>query len=373
MELIHHILSNNNIEWSDLTKRYVDDHVAKQRIVSTDTFISDILIFIRVYSRLLITHATQEMRVKNSELLVIPTGSQDITSDYDVMLIGPGSDLLIKHIFTMFNTVHPQGDLSTFADTNFYPTPWFLPNDNQPRWIRTNAVTGKMDGRTVSCSVPLHKKFSKVERQYVFENFQEICEHVVQQSVKIKKSTTRKYKKLLQITKILNNFYYGSGTMTEHEYWDLLFGAQQTSVEAFTSTSAIAFVVLRLQKQLLVKLPTYNMETIIIELICQLLQHKGMNVQKHKHNILFDFIDVGDTYLFTTAKYVYRIQEVLKEILKPTCDRSVWMSTLPLYISKQKQNSSPEQVEQYKVLLVVFAYKLTKYWTKTFFVPLKDG
>ena len=297
-----------------------------------------------MYSKLLIAYETTKFQQQMvSNIHVFPTGSQELTSDYDVAIVDPRNFELLQWIFVAFHSVHAGGTMSTFADTNFYLTPWFLEIPGiTPNFLLVNSIKCTLNGTVVRCAVPFLETFAVLERHMLRKKFEWTLARNIHKLTD--DDIQAKYARLSQIAEQLNGFYYHQKQLPESNYWTLLFEAQNNSIEAFTSTSAIAFVVQYLQNNdTTVQLPRYNLWTVLIEMVCQLVEHRGIQVRA---NQTFHFETVQDTPMFATAKYIYRIQEVLQKL-----GETEMASPLPLQISKSKHASTDQARRDYRQFL----------------------
>lgn len=244
-------------------------------------------------SRIILDYEFAEWNKKHSNSLkLIAAGSTNITSDYDVTLIGKKASQFVSLVLNkMSKLLHSKTHtMAEFADTNMYILPGiYKETSNLPKWFQTVKISS--DG--VKVPIPSSEVAKAIERHYI----QELWKHGPNTN-----TIQTKYNHLIKHTKPLEDFYYSNRSMTETNYWHTLFTANQYAIEAYRSISAFLVVVVEMQmKHSISQLEDHHYFISAIENIIALKDHgllgRSYTIKKH----------IPNSKLLQVSKYVQRL------------------------------------------------------------------
>ena len=133
------LLLQSNLSWED-AKSMLRTTGENGRIQETGLTITNHLLYIRALSRVLVDVETYDWNRHKPPALqieLVVAGTNNITSDYDVTMVGPQASVLSTTIMAKFHAETGK-DLAVYADTNLYclpfvklhatqqQTPWFM-------------------------------------------------------------------------------------------------------------------------------------------------------------------------------------------------------------------------------------------------------
>lgn len=243
--LVKKIFTDSNVTWEELALIHKSSKNAKEIKLKDNVKlgVKNLLLFIRAYSRILIDyHVGKRKKFKNmGNFYKVVAGSTNITSDYDVTIMGKGAASVCEDIVNKgFRNIYKE-NLADVADSNVYISPAFVINKNKnyyPKWFKYIVSQGD-----VAFPLPLSKVAIKKEIESVLA-LKDI--HHNNEKISIK----NRYFKMIKLgKKIENKFLYNSGKVTggEEEYWDLVHSINATAIEAYVAVSTILTVVLGMQ------------------------------------------------------------------------------------------------------------------------------
>ena len=133
------LLLQSNLSWED-AKSMLRTTGENGRIQETGLTITNHLLYIRALSRVLVDVETYDWNRHKPPALqieLVVAGTNNLTSDYDVTMVGPQASVLSTTIMAKFHAETGK-DLAVYADTNLYclpfvklhatqqQTPWFM-------------------------------------------------------------------------------------------------------------------------------------------------------------------------------------------------------------------------------------------------------
>ena len=233
-------------KWSKIAKEYIE-HGLEGKIsltINGTTIILPplyILSYLRSMSKLII-HSSLELykkrkQIKDNDLIISSSGSDNPTSDYDFSVFGKGSAELIQLIYDSFKETFPSKILPLSYDSNGYPGPMFLlyprghpyykdlPNGPEGWFVY---YTIKTFGDNIQCiSLPISSVAMQKESEAVLSKISKTKKDL---KIIIEDDTieeyNEKYDKLVKYASIIESFLYKSSDTeddiikTEEDYWE---------------------------------------------------------------------------------------------------------------------------------------------------------
>ena len=121
---IDRMILADNTNWSSAKRTFLENEYSY--MPTSNIRSENHLIYVRALSRVLVDHMTStwnEGRKDEDVIHLMAAGSTNITSDYDVAMVGNGASRLAKEINETFKA-QTTYSLSEYADTNLYMTPF---------------------------------------------------------------------------------------------------------------------------------------------------------------------------------------------------------------------------------------------------------
>lgn len=121
---IDRMVLTDNTNWSSAKRTFLEN--VHSSMPTSNIRSENHLIYVRALSRVLVDHMTSkwnEGRKDENVIHLMASGSTNITSDYDVAMVGNGASRLAKEINETFEA-QTTYSLSEYADTNLYMTPY---------------------------------------------------------------------------------------------------------------------------------------------------------------------------------------------------------------------------------------------------------
>lgn len=253
------------VDWESLVSAYKKNSkeiycLSKSSKVCADAY--NLLLYVRAFTRVYVDVFANKYKQDHPDMEFIIAGSTNVTSDYDVTVVGPRSYHFVKEIMHGFyKEFHKQ--LPLVADTNLYIAPAFLYNSkysrNYPSWFKHTCISEKEESTTKQTSTCFPLPVSPValaqDRAVVHKKWKMIREH---QTPLSSTQIMERYNKLISMGKKLDKFFYtthkhsnkkktSTSPMTEEEFWRLITSANQTSMESYHALSTIIVVVAEIQ------------------------------------------------------------------------------------------------------------------------------
>lgn len=323
---LHYItvsILNGNYKWHELKELYTTSHKGKTLVFDgTLVEVQHLLLFIRASTRLLLDWCVSKHRQKHqlsdTTYITVADGSTDITSDYDLALIGPHSADLIKYILASFHTLNPSVDLTCFADVNLYPTPWFIYDNLStiPSYVIQNSI--QVDKNLYIC-IPLTSTWQQKERDIVLSKLTNAFKSTGIVGM-CEKNIDSIYHTMSKHLNILDKHIYERSTNNEREYMDTMDNILKccSEVEGSIACSTVVKVVVEIQRQQQLDtslFPQYNRITAQLELIADLFIHKGIKLNTA------DELSIDILNLPYTFKYIYRFFHKTHHVLEAAVTR----------------------------------------------------
>ena len=262
--------------------------------------------------------------LNKEEFIQLAAGSVNITSDYDVTLIGIGASQCCKNIISDFILNKDIGySLPEIADSNIYiaPSGIIYPEKNHrgiklPSWLNVYVYDKKLS-RTIT----------NIDRNLITSEFSffplPITDIAIQQDIanlKLKwtkrgkslgQNVIKNYKDMCKFGNELEKFYYSSdikiikeNEKKETEFWSILGEIGQYASEAYVSISTIIVVVVEYQidkkKQSVESLKKINYYISALENMCDLWQHAHLKNME-------DILNIDNENFLNLSKYIDRI------------------------------------------------------------------
>jgi hypothetical protein len=354
-----HIISNSELKqylslgWQNLTKMYFDNkHCPKKDKICTNKNKKSVsqLIILGAIRQLIINElfncAKKNLKLSDSKDTIVNFGSSNITSDYDVTILGKNSAAILDEMITEFKRYANQ-TLDSALDSNIYTIGYFGKhgfNRNIPGVLEIYTDDNK-ETDIVALQSPT-KKAKNIEMIFamlkIYEADPDILKSminertyniVVETSQNLNKSIGNitensskyyhaKYDRLNVITQLLFNKYLYStkkkftDSMMNHIF-SLINKGSWASYEAYYTLSSVNVVVLEIQGEhkfrqngRFVKLDRINYK-------CAAMENFGDFVKKIKTKISSKATEQElKTNLLKFSKYLYRIWYCLYK-LKP--------------------------------------------------------
>lgn len=305
------------VDWESLVNAYKKDSkeiycLNKSSRVCADAY--NLLLYVRAFTRVYVDVFANKYKKEHPDMEFIIAGSTNVTSDYDVTVVGPRSYHFVKEIMHGFyKEFHKQ--LPLVADTNLYIAPAFLYNSkysrNYPSWLKRTCISDKAESVTQQTSTCFPLPASPIaiaqDRAVVRKKWNMIREH---QTPLSSSQIMERYNKLISIGRKLDKFFYTShkhstkskssastSALTEQEFWKLITSANQTSMESYHAISTVIIIVAEIQMKKDIKdLRPEHYMIAAMENYVDLLIHMGPSPSTS-----------SPMMYVKTSKYVYRI------------------------------------------------------------------
>lgn len=348
---IHYIIEKYmNIGWHNLANVFTGIKFGKEKdiFVDVDENILNLLGAIRTY----IVNSHFKCYKKENQYLLV-SGSSNIISDYDCVIIGKDAHITAKHMFHTFLKKY-KNTLSHSFDVNIYlggiylkankvynkkyvtlyknpslPDLEFITFKGNPEVVKW-ALVKCVENETVMKFVGTYKNISNLipEVQQTYNNLQDIYKKsllATKKENKYGKFTTdvvTKYNLQFKYAQNVNDILYSSRNITTEDYNNLIKYisiVQYFSVESLYTYSSTNVIVLEIQNKIEgLGLNKFDYTCSIIENLCDFVHHYKNETDyknaKERENILLKY-----------SKYIYRIYYSLSKIY--TGDKSLAKKT----------------------------------------------
>lgn len=232
------IILRSNLKWEDIAECYKTECKTVELNHGYKLEAHNLLYYIRGLSRVILDHEFSEWNKKyGNKLTLIAAGSTNITSDYDVTIVGNTAISFVRQVLFKMKRVMKNVHLAEFADTNMYVLPSvYKPKKNLPTWLSLAPINKS----GMLCPLPKSDVAKAIERHYM----QELWKKGSVQGVGFNKM----YERLLKLATPLEKLYYDPkyNNMDEPTYWHALYSATKYSIEAYLSMSAFMVVVIEM-------------------------------------------------------------------------------------------------------------------------------
>jgi len=302
------IILSSGISWDSLVSLHNKNHSYKEfEKHGMKIGVNNVLMFIRSLSRVYIdAHISRHKSVyslSEDEFQMVAAGSTNITSDYDVTLIGPKAAECCRQIINTF-TKYGSGHLPEVADSNIYigPAGIIYPKGGKyvlPEWLTIYKLSEKSEAPVSFFPIPKSDIAIAQDKKSVMAKYNK-----ERHGLGIKES----YDKMAEYGDILDTFYYSSGEESHDEslFWETLANIGKYASEAYVGISTILGVVVKMQMKREISLETIHYQICALENICDLRDHAGFNtitelVSKNNSK------DIPEHTLLKYSKYLYRI------------------------------------------------------------------
>jgi hypothetical protein len=311
-----------HVTWAAMKELYSSStSVAKRLLIggaADGIEVVNALLMVRAYSRVLVDMCINDVRRSGKRVWSIAAGSTDITSDYDVSLVGPGAIKAVRCVVQTAQRRLGGKQLSVVADTNLYVSPSFaylaeskpFPGVELSVYaapelgdaVRTGPAASSKDpgkwhlrvfvarelerGAWLAYPVPESPVAFQAERVALLQRF-------------FGYGTPPNLETMLSFGKKLVRFQYPSSRshlLTEEEYWTSVINSMVYSVEAYVAVSTVLAVVVEMQQKTVgANLKKQIYEHAAVENYCDLRDHGGLSR------------DASHVVIVQTSKYVKRI------------------------------------------------------------------
>lgn len=324
-----------NVSWDKLVDAHNKIKCSKEIIINGLPLpIINVLMYIRSFSRIYIDTYVAQYKTDNPDtpFYMFAAGSTNITSDYDVQLIGKGASEMCKNIVYSFTT-DTGNDLATVADSNVYISPGFIHSTiyKYPEWFKyviSDSETGQ------AFPLPIGEIALKKEKDAVLKR----ASYVFPTSI-----ADRYFSMITKTRYVEDEIFYNkthNTALTEGDFWDLLHSINFDAMEAYITLSTIIIVVLEIQMKI-------NIEGLTRDNYIIAAYENLINFKDHSSHST-------DEELLKASKYIYRIlycllkADILGKLTKH-------MSTVEYIVSKRgnpnEELFNSSQFSQYKKLI----------------------
>lgn len=308
---LDNLIATSGLKWEDVVKCYSKNCKSIDINKQINLGAENLLYYIRAMSRIILDYEFQMWNKahKDAPLKLIAAGSTNITSDYDVTIVGKDSSEFVELVLHKMSKLlkNKRQHLAEFADTNMYILPSVVnERDDLPHWLQFAVISD--DGMKVP--IPTSDIAKTIEKHYVKEFWNKGGS---------KLSLHKKYEKLIQKVKPLEKFYYEKETeMKESSFWHALFSANRYSIEAYLAMSSFLVVVVELQMRRRVpELDDHHYEIAAIENVIALKDHGLLD---KKYNLKSS---VTPKSFLKLSKYIQRIIYSLSNITELKANKSI--------------------------------------------------
>ena len=365
--MLDSIIERTRVDWQTLKTSFMLSKSAKENKMLLGCSglthgVSDMnmLLLIRAYSRVLLDIQVTESKKKYPGLRMMAYGSTEITSDYDVNIIGKGASECLKGVLKTHKRINGM-NLAVFADTNIYVSPYVIPSQmtqDMHNICSKNKVEIEND---LWLLVPMEQSLMNTEFEHVMDRFRETVKEaekhnhhgekpdaIMENICSASHEMDTRYNQVLKLSKHLDSILYGknvkghsddddssdddSADVDEKELhdklWGTIFQLQKASIEAYIAPSTLLTVVHGMHDDVYMeKLEHQHYHTALVENLENLVRHKGFNMgRKQKWKLSKD-----PTSRILTIKYVYRILYAHQKYIDMTHDhpRACRLQDLP--------------------------------------------
>lgn len=281
------------VDWKELTDIH-DKKEAKMITINTVKLnVTNLLLYIRSYSRVLIDYFTGLRKNNTSKpFYTVVAGSTNLTSDYDVTLIGEKAYSVCKDIVVKFYKCVGK-NLADVADSNIYISPGFVVRSNYkyPEWFKYVLIEKEQ-----AFPLPLSNIAIKQEIKAVMDRFDLLLKPD-------NRSIYNRYLAMIKTGKELEEKYYYNKTKvtyTEENFWKLLHKTHFNAMEGYIALSTILSVVVEIQMGKTIK------ELKPIHYLISSFENM-INYLEHSHmKDISELSTQSPSSLLKNSKYIYR-------------------------------------------------------------------
>lgn len=377
--------------WNGLIKRYND--TSKDRYnyfnkynISTLSMLNFIGIYRKTVIELIINISLKEINKdvninkkystflngkKISDYFInIALGSKNITSDYDLTLIGPCAYLIGKYIFSKF--IKFSHTISSLFDTNIY--------------FNGLVLTPKNINRLKTLNIKYYNINKKTNQYIVIPNDNDII-NLEFSKLKIKKNiklnfTDKKikknYNKLFKLSKKWDTFLYKNkyahlNINSKYKFFDLLLEMKITSIEAYYTTSTVSVVVWGIQKNdkaIFSMIPKDCYMISMVENLIDLYNHSYQSKEENyknkalklSKNIYRFFISLEQYFLKSSKDEKNKFEKYIKNKTKYTYKKIKKLIEDIMYLRKNNDllKGGKKQIYLKKLKIFMKIFKLNK-------------
>lgn len=336
-----------DVDWFEVVKIHNSSKIAKTiNINNQDLSTQNILLFIRSLSRIIIEQEINKQKKINKQFYSIIAGSTNITSDYDVTLVGEGAATVCENIINIFFGTYCR-NLADVADSNIYIAPSFVINPGKEYKFNYVKLPGTDDQAfpLPITSVAIRSEINTVlkREKYIFE-----CEI---ENLKFNKILCR-YKKMIEKGKELErDFFYGESMKEEVDFWNLVHEIGFYAMEAYVTLSTIISVVVEIQmgKNLPEdnKLKPINYLISCFENMINFIEHSNLNSKILDEGIL----NLSKIIIVKNSKYILRIAKTFLNSVGLIDNSFITKDFMEIIERIVKQRSQPENVTDEDIIL----------------------